>query len=209
MATSSGPLARSERLALADLALTLGPEAPTLCSGWTARDLVVHLLVRERRPLAAPGILVPALSGLVDRASAAFARRPFEELVTLLRTPPLPIRGPVERLMNTIEFFVHHEDLRRAQSDWSPRSLSPAEEAQLWRSLSVMGRGLARPAGVPVVVTSASQRAVLRGGDDPVVLSGPVSELVLFLFGRSAVTGLSFDGPAAKVDALREARLGF
>jgi len=209
MATSSGSFARSERIALADLALALGPETPTLCSGWTVRDLVVHLLVRERRPLAAPGILVPALSRLVDRASATLARQPFEELVTRLRTPPLPVRGPVERLMNTVEFFVHHEDLRRAQDSWTPRTLSPEDESQLWRPLSFIGRGLVRPAGVPVVVMSGARRAVLRGGDDPVVLSGPVSELVLFLFGRSAVSGLSFDGPTAKVEALRGASLGF
>lgn len=206
---SSFSFARSERLALADLALTLGADAPTLCSGWTVRDLVVHLLVRERRPLAAPGILVPALSGLIDRASTALERRPFEELVAQLRTPPLPMRGPVERLMNTIEFFVHHEDVRRAQPGWTPRTLSATDEAQLWKPLSFMGRGLVRPAGVPVVVTSGSRRAVLRGGDDPVVLSGPVGETVLFLFGRSAVTGLSFNGPAAKVEALRGASLGF
>lgn len=207
---SSGSFARSERLALADLALNVGPNAPTLCDGWTVRDLVVHLLVRERRPLAAPGILVPPLSGLVDRASAKLSRRPFEELVTLLRTPPLLMRlGPVERLVNTVEFFVHHEDARRGQEDWSPRSLPGGEEEQLWRSVSTMGRALVRPAGVPVTVVSGSRRATLRGGPDPVVVSGPVGEVTMFLFGRQAVEGLSFDGPAEKVAALRGAKLGF
>ena len=94
--------ARRERDALGDLALAVGPDAPTLCGSWTVRDLVVHLLVRERRPWAAPGILVPALSGLVDHASTALAQRPFEELVETLRTPPAPVRiGTIERLVNS------------------------------------------------------------------------------------------------------------
>lgn len=213
MTASSGsslPLARSERLALADLALNVGPDAPTLCSGWTVQDLVVHLLVRERRPLAAPGLLVPPLSGLVDRASARLARRPFGDLVQQLRTPPAPVRvAAVERLVNTMEFFVHHEDVRRGQPDWSPRSLSADDEAQLWRALSMIGRGLVRPSGVPVVIASGSRRAVLRRGDDPVVLSGPVGEVALFLFGRRPAVGLDFDGPAERVAALRDADLGF
>ena len=43
-------LAKSERAALADLFVTLGPDQPTLCEGWDTKDLLVHLLVRERRP---------------------------------------------------------------------------------------------------------------------------------------------------------------
>lgn len=210
MAPSSGLFARRERLALCDSALAAGPTAPTLCEGWTVQDLVVHLLVRERRPLAVPGVVLPRLSGLVDRASARLARRPFAGLVEQLRTPPLPMRvAPVEALMNTMEFFVHHEDVRRAQPTWSPRPLSPADEAALWRQLSFAGRGLVRPAGVPVVVASGSRRAVLHGGDAPVVVTGPIGELALFLFGRRQVTGLSFDGPADRIAALRGAKLGF
>jgi uncharacterized protein (TIGR03085 family) len=202
--------ARRERGALCDLALAVGPDAPTLCGSWTVRDLVVHLLVRERRPWAAPGILVPALSGLVDRASAALARRPFEELVETLRTPPAPVRiGIVERLVNTMELFVHHEDVRRAAPDWTPRAPDAADEADLWRSLSMVGRGLVRPAGVPVVATDGDRTVTLRRGDRPAVVSGQVGELALFLFGRKPVVGVTFDGPAATVAALRDASLGF
>ncbi len=35
-----------ERAALADLMAELGPDAPTLCEGWTTRDLAAHLVVR-------------------------------------------------------------------------------------------------------------------------------------------------------------------
>jgi uncharacterized protein (TIGR03085 family) len=211
VAPSSGSsFARREREALCDLALSLGPDAPTLCGEWTVRDLVVHLLVRERKPWAAGGILVPMLSGLTDRASARLAARPLAALVEQLRIPALPLRAPgVDALVNTIEYFVHHEDLRRAQPSWAPRELSDADEAALWRPLSVMGRGLVRPAGVPVTIVSGTRRAVLRRGDDPVMLSGPVGEIALFLFGRAQASGLAFDGPADKVESLKAARLGF
>ena len=43
----------SERQLLADLFLEVGPEAPTLCAGWTTTDLAAHLWVREHRPEAA------------------------------------------------------------------------------------------------------------------------------------------------------------
>jgi hypothetical protein len=39
-------LATTERAALADLFVTLGPDQPTLDEGWDTRDLLVHLLVR-------------------------------------------------------------------------------------------------------------------------------------------------------------------
>lgn len=202
--------ARRERYALCDLARAVGPDAPTLCGSWTVRDLVVHLLVRERRPWAAPGLLVPALSGLVDHAAAALARRPFTELVETLRTPSAPVRiGTVERLVNTLEFFVHHEDVRRAAPGWIPRPLVAEDEADLWRALSIIGRGLVRPAGVPVVASDGSRTVTLRRGDRPAVVTGPVSEVALFLYGRKPVVGLTFDGPAATVAALRGASLGF
>ena len=30
---------------------------------------------------------------------------------------------PIDELVNTVEFFVHHEDVRRAAPGWTPRSL--------------------------------------------------------------------------------------
>ncbi|HEY0698515.1 MAG TPA: TIGR03085 family protein, partial [Micromonospora sp.] len=59
--------ARSERLALADLMLALGPDAPTLNEGWDTRDLAAHLIVRERRPDAAAGILLRPLGAHAER----------------------------------------------------------------------------------------------------------------------------------------------
>lgn len=200
-------LSRREREALCDLALIVGSTAPTLCSGWTAHDLLVHLVVRERRPWVRALSAVPPLSARAQAAERAVAKRPLPELVAWLRSTPLPVRL-VDRAFNTLEYFVHHEDLRRAQPTWGRRVLSDADEAALWRQASLVGRMLVRPAGVPVVISSGSRRAVLRKGGSPVVVSGPVSEIVLFLFGRSAVEGLTFDGPPAAVAQLQAAKLG-
>lgn len=205
-------MARRERHDLCDLALALGEDAPTLCGDWDAKDLVAHLLVREHRPLGAAGITVPLLAGLTDREMARMVRKDFAVLVERLREPGLtPYALPgVERLLNTVEYFVHHEDLRRAQPGWAPRELDPADESRLWSAARVAGRGLVRPAGVPVRIrrSDTGATATLRRGDDPVVITGRPSEIVLFLFGRDRTHGLELDGPADRVARLRKADLG-
>lgn len=205
-------LARRERAELCDLALVLGPDAPTLCGGWDAQDLVTHLLVRERRPLAAAGIVIGGLSGLTDRSMARYARHDFGVLVEKLRSPGLsPYALPVvDRAANTLEYLVHLEDLRRAQPDWEPRDLDAADLDELWKQLSRSGMFLGRKLPVPTVVrrSDTGASAPLRPGDGPVTVTGPVVELVLFLFGRSATSDLALEGPDDRVAALRAADLG-
>ncbi len=209
---SPASLARRERQALCDLALALGEDAPTLCGEWTAKELVEHLLVRENRPLGAVGLVVPGLSGLTEREMARVGRRDFTVLVERLRRPRLTPYAlpPVEVLLNTVEYFVHHEDLRRAQPGWEPRELDPADEALLWKLTRTAGKGLVRPAGVPVEIRWSGKDAatVLRRGTDPVVVTGLPSEILLMLFGRSQVRDLTFDGPAERVQRLHKADLG-
>lgn len=200
-------LAARERAELCDLALTVGPDAPTLCDPWTVRDLVAHLLVRERQPLLAGGILVPRLRGVTARAMSSLASLPFEELVERLREAPAHVRA-VEPIVNTLEFFVHHEDIRRAASGWEPRALTVSDEVALWRFLTLTGRGLVRHARLPVTLRAGSRSAVLRSGQAPVVVNGAVSELTLFLFGRAQTRDLDFDGPPERISTLRKARLG-
>jgi uncharacterized protein (TIGR03085 family) len=206
------PLARRERHALCDLALCLGEDAPTLCGSWTAKELVVHLLVRERNPIGSAGLLVGPLSGLTDRAMARLARRDFAVLVERLRDPGLTAYSlkPVEVLANTLEYFVHHEDLRRAQPEWQPRDLPAADEDTLWKTIRRGGRFLTRSADVPLRLsrTDASGSATLRRGSDAVTIFGRPSELALFLFGRTQVSDLTFEGPEASIAALRSADLG-
>lgn len=202
--------ARRERAALTDLALEVGPDAPTRCGQWSVKQLVVHLLVRERSPLGSPGIVVPLLSRFTDRAMASMLDEPFEALVSRLRLPSPILRLPkADALLNSVEFFVHHEDIRRARPDWRPRDLGPDATAMLWRFAKVGGPALARPAGVPLRLVHAGTgaSATLRRGDGPVVVTGRPPELAMMLYNRPTA-GLEYAGPADRVAALRSADLG-
>jgi uncharacterized protein (TIGR03085 family) len=112
-------LAVAEREALADLMLEVGPDAPTLCGGWTTRDLAAHLVIRSDRPDAAAGIVIPALAGWTAKVQEKAARRDWDDLVrTVRRGAPgwsLQSRPSLDGQSNTIEYFVHHEDVRRAR----------------------------------------------------------------------------------------------
>ena len=203
--------ARSERLALCDTAISLGPAAPTLCEGWEVKDLLIHLLVRERRPWAAPGMFLAPLAPVLRKAEAAYAAQGLETLAARLRDPSWTpfVLDTVDKLVNTVEFFVHHEDLRRAQPGWEPRTLPASAERDLWRTLRLLGKGLVRASAVPLVITDGTTTATLRTGEEPVTITGPVGDLLLFCFGRHEVRGLAFDGPAEKITQLENASLGF
>ena len=47
-------LVESERAGLADTLASVGPDAPTLCAGWTTTDLALHVVLRERLDPANP-----------------------------------------------------------------------------------------------------------------------------------------------------------
>ena len=205
-------LAKRERRELCDLALALGPDAPTLCENWTAADLMAHLVVRERKPIASMGNVVERFSGLNQRAMAKQQTRGFEVLVERYRTPALFLRAvpPIDEAMNGFELLVHHEDLRRGATEWEPRELDDATLDKLWTQLAKGIRFFGRRVPGPTVIRRAGtdDSVTAKKGDDPVTVTGPVVELILFLFGRSEVRGITFDGPADKVEELRSAKLG-
>ncbi len=205
-------LARHERAALCTAALAAGPEAPTLCGDWDVKDLVCHLLVRENSPIGAPGIAISALSGLTDREMRRLRRQPFPKLVEKVRKRRLTPSaiGPVDAAFNTVEFFVHHEDIRRAQPRWRRRPMSQEARDALWKAVQAPAQRIVREARVPVVIrrTDTGETATLRAGRDPVEVAGPVSEVVLFLYGRAQLRDLELSGPEEKVARLRGADLG-
>ena len=206
-------MARTERDALCDLALQLGESEPTLCGDWSVKDLVVHLLVRERSPAAA-GIVLKPLSRLTALETRRFAARDFGMLVEKLRNGP-PVWSPyavpkLDAVFNTLEYFVHLEDIRRAQPDWEPRDLPDAQQKQLWSMIRTAGKALARsaPTGITIENSTTGARVVLKQGDDQVVVHGLPSEITMFVFGRQDHARVELLGPDGAVTALREASLG-
>ncbi len=178
-----------------------GPDMPTLCGEWTVRDLAAHLVIRERRPDSAPGILLSPLAGYTESVRRKAAEAPFDELVDKVRSgPPIwsPLR-PVDALVNMTEMFVHHEDIRRGTAGWEPRTLDPADEAKLWSALKRMARMSYRSAKVGVILANPQGERITakKTGNREVVLTGPASELLLHAFGRDQVrldaTGASDD----------------
>ena len=205
--------ASTERAALADTLLRVGPDAPTLCQGWTAADLAAHLLVRERRPDTLPGLVVPALAGWTDRVRSTTASRPFAEVVEEFRAGPPPwspfaLPGAEERA-NLIEHLVHHEDVRRAQPGWEPRDLPDDVRTRLWSELAARARGFYRrsPTGVVLIVPGGPRRRVRRGSVS-VVLTGQPVELIMHASGRTGHARVEVTGPADAVAAFSRTPLG-
>jgi uncharacterized protein (TIGR03085 family) len=206
-------LARTERAALCATALQAGEEAPTLCGGWTVKDLVVHLLVRERSP-AAVGIAVSPLSGLTERAYRRMGRHDFRVLVEMLRNGP-PALSPyslpkVDALLNSLELFVHHEDIRRAQPGWVPRVVPASLADSLWKQLRLTARPAFRhaPDGVLLLRAGTDASITAKRGALTVALEGDPVELLLYAFNRKAAARVEIRGDDAAVTRLALAKIG-
>lgn len=203
-------LAASERSALADLLLEVGPAAPTLCAGWDAYDLAAHLWVREHRPWLVLLAQVPALARQ-DPIRAVRDEFGYAELVRGWRRGPgrlSPFGLPgVDVMANTAEHFIHHEDVRRAgDSPRPPRVLPDEAERELRVALARMSRLLLARSPVRVHLIDDHGTTWVRGrpGATTVRVRGPVGELMLFSSGRRAVARVEVDGPESAVRGLED-----
>lgn len=209
--------AQQERQALADLLLALGEEAPTLCAGWTTKDLLVHLVIREYRPDAAAGMFIKPLSAHLGAVTRRYSRKSYPSLVEQFRSGPpwWSALRYVDRYVNLLENFIHHEDVLRAIPDAAHsdmgqrikdglynRELSSGSVQELW----AMCRRVA-----PIFLRSSRVRVVLECSDSyqpgaglmgqvsvgsstlpEVRIRGAVGELLLWMYGRDDVARVSF-----------------
>ncbi|HEY2284731.1 MAG TPA: TIGR03085 family metal-binding protein [Streptosporangiaceae bacterium] len=215
--------ARDERLAVCDLLDKLGPDQPTLCAGWRTADLAAHLVVRERRPDAALGVLGGPLAGHTRKVQGRLARQSsFSRVVGLIRTGPprasvFGIPGADARL-NAVEYFVHHEDVRRAQPDWEPRDLDDGLSDLLWRQLGYARLMLRKaPVGVEFAREGAGGPGDESAGAGPVritakarapmvTVTGTPAELTMWAFGRTGAARVRLTGSDPDVAALASRR---
>jgi uncharacterized protein (TIGR03085 family) len=200
-------LAQGERAVLCDLLVELGPEAPTLCEGWSTADMAAHLVVRERRPDSGPGLVLPALAPYTERVrTAARESTPYTDLIARVRSGPPMLLRPFDGAMNTVEYFIHVEDIRRAQQGWEPRSLSPELTEALWARVGA--RGMAKKVPATIEVSAPGRTAKVSGSGPRLVVEGDPGELILFGAGRQSAAGVNVTGDADLVTQLRAASLG-
>jgi uncharacterized protein (TIGR03085 family) len=192
------PVDQREREELCALFLGLGPDAPTLCEGWTTADLACHLVLREH------------FRQWNDERIAAEKAKGYAVVVARLRrgAPAVPWRIPrLRNFMNGGEYFIHHEDVRRANG-MGRREDRPDLDALCWRMSGLTGRLLARkskPFGLELRRPDGQSR---RFGSAPAaVLVGEPTELALYLSGRRSVADVSLDGPPEATAKVEQAQL--
>jgi len=139
---------------------------------------------------------------------SALSAHGFAALVEAIRTAPPWLR--IERIddaVNTVEMFVHTEDVRRANG-MSTRTQPVTFEAAIWRRLSRQARLSFRRVPATVVLTPTTAGAPItvgKGGPD-VTVTGLPSELLLLAYNRKEHAQVTITGEGA--DALRETKIG-
>ena len=212
---ADAPLDTQERLELCNLLDELGPSVPTLLDGWTANDLAAHIVLRERDFVAGPCIVMPGpFQRFAERRRAELAQsRDFRWLVARIRSgPPVGLFriGWVRNMANLNEFFVHHEDVRRANGR-GPRSLTPVMNAALWRNVRRGSHYLSRrlhDCGLEMEWAGTKERLTVHPGEPTAQLSGAPGELLLYVFGRKAAAEVALSGPPEAVAAMHRTHFG-
>lgn len=207
-------IAQRERAALVTTMRGAGPEHPTLCGEWTTRDLAAHLVIRERRPDAAPGILIPKFADYTQRVQNQVAsENDWNVLLDQIASGP-PLLSPfklLDPIVNVAEMFIHHEDVRRAQKDWAPRALDAGTTSTLARRLGLMARMTMSktPAHVSLRTPDGKVVATVNKGAKgaTVVVTGEPGELLMFIAGRDEAV-LEFSGDEAAVAAVKQGERG-
>jgi uncharacterized protein (TIGR03085 family) len=194
-----------------------GPEAPTLCEGWTTRDLAAHLVVREFRPDASAGVVLPALASRMEELRLREAERPWDEILARIDGGPpwySPLRY-VDRIANAAEYLVHHEDVRRARPEWTPREFGPEDLDRIWSLATTVARMSLRRVPARIELRTPPALRLTRSGTvttgaalAPVVsvTAAPV-DMLLWAFGRDAVD-VDLSGSQQGIDAVNAVSRG-
>ena len=218
--SASPPTVLRQRAALCDMLDALSDaqwHAETLCEGWDAGDVVAHLLVREREPIPAIGIVFPPLSGLHDRRVAARKAQGRERMMADLRGGPPPwMRLPMLRDVQVGEDWIHGADVARGGAALADGpTIVPSDGTEdadvatlLWQAVGRFApltlRGI-EAAGVIDLTDGTTHRTYRVGGPvarsangaaPDLTVTGPVGELVLFATGRPSCD-VTLDGDAA------------
>ncbi|MCZ0730203.1 maleylpyruvate isomerase family mycothiol-dependent enzyme [Mycolicibacterium iranicum] len=188
---------QQQRLEMADLFETIdtrGPEiwdTPSLCAGWTVRNVAAHL---THSTLSAPRMLLAAVrsgfrfNAIVDRLAKTDTRSPGE-LAASLRESAGSRRHPpgTTELEPLIDVLVHGQDICVPLGIERPMPTDAAVAAaqRVW-SMGFPFRARKRLAGVRLVATDADF-AVGEGR----TVSAPIADLLMVMTGRHVALNIS------------------
>ena len=161
-------------------------EAPSPCAGWTARDVVGHILDMHAvmfRPLdrqlsPAPSVADDPLAAF--RAARADVEALLDDPATAMRECDTPMgRMPVEQHVDGVasaDLVVHGWDLAKAtgQDD----TIDPDEVARMWPEAQAIGEDMRTP-------DFFGPGIVVFGPEVPVPADAPLQDRLLGLLGRN------------------------
>src|SRR5690606_9390451 len=113
--------------------------------------------------------------------------------------------------VNSLEYFVHHEDVLRAGVDFTIRELDPETESGVWAALKRMALLLFRKVDAGLVLAAPGHgriavRAPTKRGS--VTVTARPGELALLGYGRGKVADYDARGSKEALRALRHAPFG-
>jgi uncharacterized protein (TIGR03083 family) len=181
-------MARAERADLADFLATLTPQEwqqPSLCDGWTVKDVVAHVVSYEE--LGPAGLLRRFAKGRIVRANQVgvdeFAALGPQQLLAFLRDhlQPRGLTAAFGGMIGLVDGTIHQQDIRRALGRY--RSI-PAD--RLERVLSLVPGNPRLGAGRRIRGLRLRASDVdWTHGDGPEV-TGPGEALLMAMTGRRA-----------------------
>jgi uncharacterized protein (TIGR03083 family) len=199
-------MARAERADLADFLATLTPqdwEAPSLCSKWSVKDVVAHVISYEE--LGAAGLVKRFAKGWIVRANQVgvdeFAALSPQELLEILREhlQPRGLTAGFGGMIALVDGTVHHQDIRRCLG--RPRSV-PADRLERVLGLVPGNPRLGAGRRIRGLRLRATDIDWAHGGGPEV--TGPGEALLMAMSGRpAALADLSGPGLGTLTERLR------
>lgn len=204
---------------LADGFAAADPAQSVACDGWTATELLAHVVAQERLagfPLLVATPVVAALpprlrdnvrAVVLDRSSHQLAESAsYRHMIDSLRRPPPPVfKLPGLVLMRIVEMWVHHEDLRRPTTA-TPRSQDDLTRTQLWSAVRLLCRRVSLPPNLCLTLAAGYDHELkIRSGRPGLAsIHGEPGELLLYLTGRRVQAHAEVSGDPGAVALLNE-----
>ena len=161
------------------------------------------------------------LAGYTARVQRQYLDRySYPELIELFKAGPPRLSpfaiGGFDETVNTVEYFVHHEDVRRAAEGWTERELPAGLSDALWKRLKgsrlflrsaptgiVFARADAAVFANTALANTRDTRPIIAKNATPsVTVTGTPAELTLWSMGRVTAAQVELDGPDEAVARL-------